>query len=106
MSGRPSPFKSPTTSELRVHAPVLDVPAFRLAPAVRAPVVNDFEVFRVAVKNEVRPAIAVEVGHRQRGDALVRGNGINAEARVGRQFVDFQFARRFAAGWFVLPVWL
>ncbi len=77
-----------------IHAPVLDVPALRLAPAVRALVVNDFEILRVAEKNEVRTAVAVHIGHRQRGDVLVHGKGINAEARVGRQFVDFQLARR------------
>ncbi len=61
-------------------------------------IVDHLEVLRVAIKGDVGAAIAVQVGHHQLPDALVGGDGINAETRVGRQFIDFEFARRAGRG--------
>ena len=64
----------PGDQRVGVHPAVLDSPAFRIAPAVRALVVKHGEVFRVTVKNDVRAAVAVEVGHGHCGDVLSNGD--------------------------------
>jgi hypothetical protein len=52
------------------------------------------ELLGLAKINQVRSAVAVHIHRQQRAQAFVRGQRINAEARVGRQLVQFQFARR------------
>ena len=81
-------------------------PPFGRAPAVGALVVEDDQFLGVAVVGEVGPAIAVQIRHDQRGDAFFRGDGVDAEAGVGRQFVDFPFHRVAGRAVLVLPVWL
>ena len=81
-----------------VHAAVVEMPALRLAPAVRAEVEADDQILRVAEIDEVGAAIAVHVRHHQRGDALLGRQRVNAEARVRRQLVQFQLARGPGAG--------
>src|SRR5207249_4131131 len=58
-------------------------------------VIDDLEVFAVAVKSDVRPAITVEIGDHEGREPFVRGDGIDAKAGVGRQFIDFQFPSGF-----------
>jgi hypothetical protein len=48
-------------------------------------------------KRRCRPAIAVQIRHGHRRDVFVHRNRINAEARVGREFVEVEFARRLAS---------
>ena len=86
---------------------VLDGPAFGRAPAVCALVVKHDQFLRLAVIGDVGPAVAVEVGHHQRGDAFLRGDGLDAKPRVGRQFVRLALDRGLSvAARLVLPVWL
>ena len=75
-----------------VHAAVVDMPAFGFAPAVGAEVVADDEVFGITEIDEIGAAIAVEVGDGEGGEAFLGGDGIDAEAGVGREFVDLGFA--------------
>ncbi len=63
---------------------VLDRPAFGRAPAVGALVVKHHQFLGLAVIRNVGPSVPVEVGHHEGGDALFRGDGINAEPGVGR----------------------
>ena len=49
-----------------------------------------------AVIGNVRAAIAVEVGHHQRGYAFFRSDGFNAKTGIRRKFVDIAAIRRRA----------
>src|SRR5207249_10825102 len=64
-------------------------------PAVGALVELHDQLLRLAVVGNVRPAISIQIGHDQAGDALFRGDGINAKARVRRQFIQLAFAGSF-----------
>ncbi len=92
------PIQITCRQRIRVQLSIHDVPAFRLAPAIGAFVVNHLEVLRIAVKSDVGTAVAVEIGYHHRAQTLVGGNGIDAKTRAGRQFIDFEFARRAGGG--------
>ena len=71
---------------------VINGPAFGGAPTVGALVVEHNKLSGVAVVGEVRPAVAIQIGDRQAGDALFRGDGFHAEPGIGRQLVQLAFA--------------
>ena len=50
------------------------------------------QLLGLAVVSNIRTAIAVQVSDHQGRDALLRGNGIDAETRIRRQFVNLTLA--------------
>ena len=69
-------------------------PSFRRAPTVGALVIQDDQFLRVAVISQVRLPVSVQVRHHQRRNPFLRRDGLNAEAGVGRQVVDFPLLTR------------
>ena len=72
---------------VRIEPTVLDVPALRLAPAVRAEIVTHDQILRIAKINQIWPTVAVHIRHHEGGDAFLRGNRINVKTRTRRQIV-------------------
>ena len=73
---------------------VIDRPALGQPETVRSFIVLDHEFFWLAVIGDVRTFVAVEVGNHQGGDAFLRGNRVDAKARIRRQFVLLAFPAR------------
>ena len=83
---------------VRVQQPVLQRPAFRRAPAVRALVELHDQFLRFPVVGNVRLAVSIQVGHHQAGNPLFRSDGINPKTGVGRQFIQLAFPGGFHFG--------
>src|SRR5205823_12221168 len=71
-----------------VEQAVVQRPALRRAPAVGALIELHDQFLRLAVIGHVGPVIAVQVGHHETGNPLLRRNGINAKSRVRRQLIQ------------------
>ena len=62
----------PDRQGIGIHATILQMPAFGLAPPVGAQVVADDQILGVAKINEIRPPITVQIRNRQCGNAFLR----------------------------------
>src|SRR6266404_5047970 len=86
---------------------IFNRPTFGRAPAVGALVVLNDQLLGFAVVSDVRTAVAVQVSDHQRGNALLRRDGINAEpASAGNSFISRLPTVLAFAVKFVFPVWL
>jgi hypothetical protein len=52
-------------------------------------IIEDDEFFGFTVVGDVWPAIAVQVGDNEGGDAFFRGDGFDSESGIGRKLVHF-----------------
>ena len=74
---------------------VVNRPALRRAPTVRALVILHDEFFGISVVAEIGATVAVEIGDDKRGDALLGRDGLDAETGVGREFIEVALGGNF-----------